>query len=381
MRYDMKLTQNSKIVIAPDSFKGSISSADAANAIAQGIFSVLPDSTLIQIPVADGGEGTLEHLVPKENIIKINTVITDGSDGPAEYGFIFDTVVIEMAQAAGLTLVPETNRNPLTATTYGVGLMILDALNRGFRKFIITVGGSGTNDGGSGMLAALGAKLLDDTGHNLIGCGGNLSKISKIDITNIDKRLFDCQFTLACDVKNKLLGQNGATYTYGPQKGATDEMLKKLETGMANYSNILSIVANKNVANIAGSGAGGGIGIPLLSLFKTTIRSGIETVLEATGYYQAIENACCVITGEGRVDSQTLSGKAVSGVAKPANDKSIPVFVFAGCMGDGAKELLNQGIEKIYTLSDLGYSTEYTIANASECLFKIGKKFAEEYSL
>jgi len=377
----MKLTQKSKIIIAPDSFKGSISSAEAAKAISNGIAKVLPEITLIEMPIADGGEGTLEHLVPKKNFIRINTVITNGCQGSAEYGFISDTVVIEMARVAGLTLVPEEKHNPLTATTYGIGTMIIDALNRGFKKFIITVGGSGTNDGGSGMLSALGAKLLDSNGNELEGCGGNLSKISDIDITNIDNRLYECKFTLACDVKNILLGPDGATYTYGPQKGADKEMLKKLESGMDNYSNILNTLTSKNVSTIPGSGAGGGIGVPLLALFNTTIRSGIETVLEATGYYKAIEGACCVITGEGRVDNQTLSGKAVSGVTKPAKEKSIPVFVFAGCMGDGADELLKQGIEKIYTLTDLGFSAEYTMSNAAECLFEIGKKFAQEYSL
>lgn len=376
----MRLNNSSKIIIAPDSFKGSISSVDAASAIAKGISSVLPNATIIEIPIADGGEGTLEHLVSKDNIIEINTVITDGSIGIAKYGFISDIAVIEMAQSAGLTLVSEDKRNPLTATTYGVGIMIKDALSRGFRKFIITVGGSGTNDGGSGMLTALGAKLFDINHNELSGCGENLIRISNIEITDLDKRLYECQFILACDVQNPLLGNNGATYTYGSQKGATSEMLKLLEAGMSNYSNILSGVANKKVSDIAGSGAGGGIGVPLLALFNATIRSGIETVLESTGYYSSIENASCIITGEGKVDNQTLSGKAVSGVAQPAKDKSIPVFVFAGCAGDGAELLLNQGIEKIYTLTDLGYSSEYTMANASECLFQVGKKFAEEYS-
>ena len=367
-----------KIVISPDSFKDSISAKDASFAIRNGLYSVLGDSCEYVIaPIADGGEGTLDAIVEEKNIVSLSVTGTSGTKVSACYGSIGDTAVIEMARAAGLMLTPKEQRRAKEATTFGVGELILDALDKGFRKILLTAGGSGTNDGGCGMISALGVRFYDSDGNSFIPTGGTLSKIQKIDVSELDKRVAECKFTIATDVTNPLLGDTGATFVYGRQKGADDEELEYMETGMKNYSDILERECGKKVAEIQGCGAGGGIAAPLLALTDAHIESGIESVLKAIKYGDLIKDANAIITGEGKIDRQSLYGKAISGVAGYANNAKIPVYCFVGCIGDDKSLLLSMGLEDIYALGDIAPSVEYSMSHPAELLEKLGKKLGE----
>ncbi|MBQ8341982.1 MAG: glycerate kinase [Clostridia bacterium] len=365
------MNKNTKILIAPDSFKGSISAADAAAAIARGIARGMgqnaPTETLC-VPIADGGEGTLDALVPESNRFTLTVTGTDGPPVTAEYGHIGDTAVIEMARAAGLTLVPEARRSALTSTTFGVGELMLDALGRGYRKFLLTVGGSGTNDGGCGMFAALGARFYDQNGNTFVPTGGTLMNIAKIDTVLVDNRLFDCQFTIATDVKNPLLGENGATYVYARQKGANDMELAQMERGMSLYAALWESTCGKAVSSIPGCGAGGGFSTPLLGMLNAEIRSGIDAVLDAVDFEAKLEDVTAVITGEGKIDRQSLFGKAISGVCRAAAKRNIPVYAFVGCIGDDKQTLLDMGLKDIVAIGDLAPDAAYSMTHAYELL-------------
>lgn len=369
----------SKIVISPDSFKDSISAKDASIAIKNGLSSVLGDSCEYVIaPIADGGEGTLDAIVDEKNIVSLSVTGTSWDKVNTCYGFIGDTAVIEMARAAGLMLTPKEKRRAANATTYGVGELILDALDKGFRKILLTAGGSGTNDGGCGMISALGARFYDADGNLFVPTGKNLSKIQKIDASALDKRLGECQFTIATDVTNPLLGNTGATFVYGRQKGADDNELILMEECMKNYAFLLERNCNKKVSDIQGCGAGGGIATPLLAFTDAHIESGIESVLKAIKYNELIENADAVITGEGKIDRQSLFGKAISGVARYAANASIPVYCFVGAIGDDKELLLSMGLEDIYALSDIAPSVEYSMSHSDELLFKLGAELGRK---
>lgn len=364
-----------KIVIAPDSFKGSISAKEAALAIERGLFKANSNIETVIQPIADGGEGTLDALVSEKDRISVTVTGTDGRRVSAEYGHIGNTAVIEMASAAGLTLVEEKDRNAAAATTYGVGELILNALDRGYRGFLITVGGSGTNDGGCGMFSALGARFTDKNGNAFIPTGATLESIRDIDVSTLDCRLNNCKFLIATDVTNVLCGKTGATYVYGGQKGADDATLDKMERGMLSYSAILEKKCGKKVADTAGCGAGGGLASPLLAFCNAEIRSGIEAVLDTVNFSTLLEGADAVITGEGRLDSQSLYGKAVSGVANAAISKNIPVYCFVGKLDASAVELKKLGISGAYATSDIAPSTEYSIAHADELLERLAEDF------
>lgn len=362
-----------KYIVCPDSFKGSVSAEVAAASIKKGILKYDPDATVLEVPIADGGEGTLDALVPKNSSarIKLEVTSTDGSKTTAEYGYISDSAIIEMATAAGLCLVPEKKRNPELATTYGVGELILDALEKGFRKIMITVGGSGTNDGGSGMLEALGAKFYDKDGKPLKMMGGALAKIDRIDLSGLDERLKDTKFTFACDVTNPLIGERGATYVYGAQKGADPDMLKRLETGMINYADKLLLASGKDIRNVPGCGAGGGLAAPIVATCNSEIKSGIESVLATVNFESLLDDACLVITGEGKIDRQSAYGKAISGVTALSAKHGVPVLVLVGLKGEGADELLSLGIKKISAIGAIAPSVEYSIAHADILLEKL----------
>ena len=365
------MNKNAKILIAPDSFKGSISAADAAAAIARGLernTQLGTDPEVLCIPIADGGEGTLDALVPPADRSAITVTGTDGRPVEAAYGHIGSTAVIEMARAAGLTLVAEEERSALTATTLGVGELILDALEQGYRDFLITVGGSGTNDGGCGMLSALGGRFYDAAGNLFVPTGGTLQNIAKIDTVAVDKRLFDCSFTIATDVKNPLLGPNGATNVYARQKGADDAALAQMECGMAHYAALLREACGKDVASIPGCGAGGGLSAPLLGFLNAEIRSGIDAVLDAVDFEAKLQGAAAVITGEGKIDRQSLFGKAISGVCRAAAKASIPVYAFVGCIGDDKPTLLSMGLADILATCDLAPDAAYSMTHAAELL-------------
>jgi glycerate kinase len=373
-----------KIILAPDSFKGSLSAKDAAQALAEGIWNVIPTAECLCVPIADGGEGTLETLVGEEELQSLTVRSTNGAPVCAVYGIKGKTAVIEMARAAGLTLVSPAERDPMRASTYGVGELIKDAMDRGCDHILLTVGGSGTNDGGSGMLCALGGRLFDASGALLEGNGMALSRVARIDPSELDPRLKTVRFTVASDVTNPLIGELGATYVYGKQKGADAEMQAALEAGMKNYARCLEEVSGKDVSRIAGCGAGGGLIAPLLAFCKVTVQSGIESVLQTADFDRLLQNADAVITGEGRVDAQSCFGKAISGVASHAGAQNVPVYVAAGCVGDGWEELLKNGIQAVFTLMDEAAEIAeaergvYCMQNADALLRCVGERIAKQ---
>lgn len=360
-----------KYVVCPDSFKGSLSADRVAEAIEKGILNFDPEALVIKAPIADGGEGTLDALVPKSDRIKLTVRSTDGSPVEAEYGQVNGVAVIEMAVAAGLCLVKEGERNPESASTYGVGQLIKDALDRGFGKIMITVGGSGTNDGGSGLIEALGVRFYDADGKVISASGGALAKIDRIDAKGLDERIKKTEIVFACDVKNPLVGERGATRVYGAQKGADASMLDRLEIGMINYADKLALASGRDVRNIEGCGAGGGTPASLLAFGNARIESGIESVLSAIGFDEKLRGADLVITGEGSIDRQSAYGKAISGVVAHARQRKVPVLVLVGVKGEGADELLDLGISKISAISAIAPSKEYSIAHADELLTRL----------
>ncbi len=369
-----------KIVIAPDSFKGSISAKNAAQTIAKGIFDGAKGKiNPVCVPIADGGEGTLETMVTEDSFFSLSVTGPLFTPITAAYGIKDGTAVIEMARAAGLTLVPEEKRAAAKTTTFGVGEMILDAIERGIRRILLTAGGSATNDGGAGMLAALGAHFLDQNGKIFIPTGENLEKVAEIDLSSCPAALKECTFTIATDVKNPLLGETGATYVYAKQKGASDACLAQMEKGMTHYAAILEEKTNKEIKETPGCGAGGGIGAPLLAFFNATVTSGIDAVLSALDFEKALKDADAVITGEGKMDVQSLYGKAISGVVRYAKKQHLPVYCFVGCVGDDEKALKAMGIEEIYTTVSLAVSAQDSIENAEKYLYHLGLAFAEKF--
>lgn len=374
------MKKNIKIVIAPDSFKGSVSAKEAAEAIHLGLLRGLGNNRsadIVCVPIADGGEGTLETLVSPEKRTSIQVTGPRFSPVTAQFGQTGDTAVIEMASAAGLTLIDEPDRRAGLATTYGVGELILSALQKGYRKCILTVGGSATNDGGAGMLASLGARFLDANGKAFVPTGATLEAIASIDLSDLTPLLTACEFLIATDVKNPLLGESGATYVYGRQKGATDFELDAIERGMTHYAALLARLSGKDVASIAGCGAGGGLSAPLLAFANAKIRSGIDAVLDTLHFSDFLQNADLVITGEGKIDRQSLFGKAISGVAARAGASKIPVYCFVGCIGDDIEMLKSMGVCDIFAVVDIAKSTEDSMKNAAVYLTQLATDFAK----
>lgn len=368
-----------KIVIAPDSFKGCLTSVEVSKSIEAGILAATKNIEIVELPIADGGEGTLDAIVPEQNRISAQVCSTIGEDISAFFGINGDTAVIEMSRAAGLMLAKPERRDIEKATTYGVGQLISCALDKGCRRILLTVGGSGTNDGGTGMFEALGAVFCDLNGDILHGNGAALEKIAKIDLTNLDKRLMECEIIIAADVINPLTGANGATRIFGTQKGAVGEVQNRLEAGMVHYANLLQKSAGVDVSNIPGSGAGGGIAAPLLAYTNARIVSGIEAVLDALDFDSKLSDADFVITGEGRVDSQSLYGKAISGVAKAAARRNVPAFVFGGSLGDGLDGLYDIGVKGIFSIMESPCTLEYAIENAQQLLFRAAYRWAKMF--
>ena len=342
-----------KIILAPDSMKGSISSRDAAEALARGIRSGRPDAQCVCVPIADGGEGTLDALTsPAER----RTVIVRGPDGrpvEAAYGVRGGLAVIEMARAAGLTLVPEDRRDVLHASTFGVGELMLHAAHTGCRDILLTVGGSGTNDGGAGLFRALGGVLLDRDGRELSGDAASLCDAAAVCADRLDPAVLSCRVTAASDVTNRLLGASGATAVFGPQKGVTPALMPRIEAGMTRWADCLLRASGVDAAHLPGSGAGGGVLMPLLSFCRTTVRSGIRAVLDHAGFDRLLEGADLCVTGEGRIDGQSLSGKAVSGVAEKCRAHGVPLEAVAGCVGDGWEDVAGIGVRRVRTLVGL----------------------------
>ncbi len=344
-----------KIVIAPDSFKGSLTAPQICDALEEGIREVIPQAMIIKAPMADGGEGTVLCLVNATGgkILKKKVVGPLGERVEATYGILGDgkTAVIEMASASGLPLVPEDKRNPMLTTTYGTGELIKAALDHGCRKIIIGIGGSATNDGGVGMAQALGVKFLDKEGKEIGFGGGELKKIVKIDMGHLDKRIKDTEILVASDVKNPLCGPNGASYVYGPQKGATPDMVEELDQGLSHLAEIIKRDLGKDVRDIPGAGAAGGLGAGLMAFLNAKLRPGIELVMEAIGFHEKVAGSTLVITGEGKMDRQTIYGKVPVGVAKVAKRFGIPVLAICAVLDEGPEFFKPYGIDFILPIS------------------------------
>lgn len=345
-----------KIVVAPDSFKGSLTAIEVSDAIEQGIREIFPEAEIVKIPMADGGDGTVQCLVNATGGEILREKVTDplGDEVLASYGILGDkkTAVIEMAEASGLTLVPENKRNPLITTTYGTGQLIKAALDRGCRKMIIGIGGSATNDAGAGMVQALGAKLLDKDGEEIGFGGGELKKVLRIDTKYFDNRLSKTKVLIASDVSNPLCGPKGASRIYGPQKGATPEMTKELDESLAYFAEIIKRDLHKDIKDIPGAGAAGGLGASLIAFLNAELRPGIDIIIEIAKLEQAIKDADLVVTGEGKIDSQTIYGKAPIGVARIAKKYNIPVIAVAAIISDDADIVHQYGINTLIKISE-----------------------------
>ncbi len=345
-----------KIVIATDSFKGSLTSQQAGNAIAEGIRMASPNTITKVVPVADGGEGTVGTL--SSSLFHINVHDPLGRQTDAEYGITKDnTAIIEIAQASGLPLLKPYERNPLITNTYGTGELILDAIIRGCRKFLIGLGGSATNDAGTGALSALGYRFIDKNGHQLRPCGGNLKEIAKIDSSGVIPELHQCQFTIACDVDTPFCGPNGAACVFAPQKGANSDMVQQLDAGMKSFADVVERYCGIQLHDMLGSGAAGGVGGGLKAFLGANLRPGIEMVLDALNFSRIITGCQLVITGEGKMDSQTLKGKTPSGVLKYAAAQHIPVIAFCGRLED-RDALSDAGFAGIYEVNAHGLPQE-----------------------
>ena len=361
-----------KVVIAPDSYKGCLSALEVAKAMERGVLSVFPSAEVRKIPIADGGEGTVAALVTATNGQLRQTEVTDplGNKIIAHWGVLGDgrTAVIEMAAASGLPLVPKEKRDPRVTTTYGTGELIKAALAEGLAKIIIGIGGSATNDGGTGMARALGVRFLDAAGQEVAAGGGSLAEICQIDTTGLDPRLKNTEIVVACDVDNTLCGTRGASAVFGPQKGATPEMVQQLDAGLAKYASCARQATGRDVAEKAGAGAAGGLGAGLMFFTPAQLKPGVEIVLDAVGFSDIVRDADFVITGEGRTDFQTAFGKAPVGVAKVAKTHGAPVFCISGGLGEGADDVLAQGIDAVMSICDRPLSLEECMAAGAQLI-------------
>lgn len=386
------------VVIAMDSFKGCIGSMEAAGVVADGLRAVWPQLDIRCLPVADGGEGTVEAMYHGLGGEWVTVTVTGPMGSPVEARYLRlpdGTAILELASASGLTLVPAEARNPLHATTYGTGELMRHALASGCTRLMLGVGGSATNDGGVGLLEALGARFLDENGETLrfgraardgeTGCstngGGLLHRIARVDTSEwFTGRGSDSlpanQLLVACDVQNPLCGPNGASHVFGPQKGATPEMVRLLDENLRLYADVVRRQTGVDVATLPGSGAAGGVNASLVPFLHAELRPGIAWVLEAVGLRNALAEASLVITGEGRMDGQSVYGKAPIGVAAIAKEMGLPVCAIVGDTGDGVEAVYNHGIDRVLKLRKAGMTVETSMAQVRERLFAAGVNLA-----
>lgn len=361
-----------KIVIAPQAFKGSISALDAAEAMREGILAVFPDADAVLVPVADGGDGTLETLVEGSGGEIREATVTGplGERRAAQWGAMGDgvTAVIEMARTSGLALVPLDRRDPLNATTYGLGEIVRAALDDGFRRFIMGIGGSATNDAGAGMAQALGIRLLDAAGDELPHGGAALTNLSRIDMNGIDPRVTESSFLVACDVSNPLTGPEGASAIYGPQKGATPDMVRTLDSALLHFSEVVRHEIGADVNDLQGAGAAGGLGGGMVAFLHAELRAGVDIVLDTVGLDTALEGAHLVLTGEGALDYQTVYSKAPIGVAERAKRLRIPVIAIAGTLGDRYRLVHERGIDAALAITNAPMGLEEASSRAAELI-------------
>lgn len=361
-----------KIVIAPDSWKESLTALEVATAIEDGFRQIFPDAEVVKIPMADGGEGTVEAMVAATKGRVVNLRVTGPLGEPLEafYGISGDEqqAFIEMAAASGLESVPTSQRDPRITTSWGTGELIRHALDAGVRHIIIGLGGSATNDGGAGMVQALGARLLDADGESLAHGGEALSLLERIDISELDSRLAECRIEVACDVTNPLTGKEGATAVFGPQKGATPAMVEQLDKALSHFGQIIERDLDKAVMSLKGGGAAGGMGVALHAFCGAELRQGIEIVTEALALDAAVRDADLVITGEGRIDSQTIHGKVPVGVARVAKRYQIPVIGIAGSLTADVEVVYDHGLDAIFSVIPRICTLDEALKNAAENL-------------
>ena len=362
-----------KLLFASDSFKGSLTSEKTVELLSRAAREVFGECECSGVPVADGGEGTVEAVIAAEQgeqiTLKVHGPLMEETE--SFYG-IFDgnKAVIEMAAASGLPMVPEELRNPLNTTTFGTGELILDALKRGYRNISIAIGGSATNDGGMGCARALGVKFLDQYGNELEGFGRDLAKVAEIDISGLNERIKDSKITVMCDVTNPLCGKDGATRTFGKQKGATPEILEELEKGMCIYRDVIRETFGIDCDGIPGTGAAGGLGAALMVFLGGEMKSGIETVLDLIRFDERLEGVDLVVTGEGRTDWQSCFGKVMQGVGMRAKAKGIPVLGLSGSLGKNAMDICDCGISSLMTTVNAPMPLSKALERAEELYYE-----------
>jgi glycerate kinase len=361
-----------KIVIAPDSFKDSLSAQGVAQAIASGLIEVWPDAELIECPMADGGEGTIEAVLAACNGQWMSQTVSGplGQTVNAQWGWLAQsrTAIIEMAMASGLQMLTLQQRDATLSSTQGTGELILAALDAGAKRVILAIGGSATNDAGAGMLSALGARFLDAQGQALAAGGLALARLDRIELDGLDQRLKDVQFEVAADVDNPLCGPNGASHIFGPQKGASPEQVRALDAALGHFAEQSAKVLGNDESHYPGSGAAGGMGFAAKAYLNASFRPGVEVVADLTGLEAALKGADLVITGEGRFDAQTLRGKTPFGVARVARRAGVPVIVLAGTLGEGYTDLYQHGITAAFALTSGPMTLENACHNAASLL-------------
>jgi glycerate kinase len=359
-----------KFVLAPDSFKESMTAKEVCQAMERGIKKANKDITCIHVPMADGGEGTMQSLIDATNgkIYSLKVVGPLGSEVEAMYGILGDneTGILEMASASGIQLISPDKRNPLKTTTFGTGQLIEACLDHGVKRLLIGIGGSATNDGGIGAIQALGGKFLDKDGNELGFGGGELNKLAEIDLSDFDIRLKDTVIEVACDVSNPLCGERGASNVFGPQKGATPEIIRILDNNLAHYADIIKKQLNKDVLNIPGAGAAGGLGAGLMAFLNGTLKKGIEMVIEYASLEEQIKDCDMVWTGEGSIDFQTQYGKTPLGVAMIAKKYNKPVVALAGRVGEDIDVLYEKGIDSVFGIMKGAASIEEALSKGQE---------------
>ncbi|CAL29175.1 glycerate kinase [Staphylococcus carnosus] len=382
-----------KIVIAPDSFKESLSAAEAGRALRMGLSAALPETVEYDIvPMADGGEGTMQslHSALGGDYQKIKVVNALGEEVDAQYSYVFDqnTAIIELAEASGLERILEKDRNPLLTSTFGTGQIIQDALDKGAKKIILGIGGSATNDGGTGMLRVLGVRFFDENEEALPEGGASLKRLNRIDTTKMDPRIKDVEFEIVCDVDNPLLGERGATKTYGAQKGASETDLETLEAALTQYRDVLEQTFEHDYSEVPGAGAAGGTGIALLAFFSAALTRGIDVVLKETELEERLKNADLCITGEGKIDAQTIYGKTPIGVAEAAKRHDVPVIAVCGVVGEDYEVVHDHGISYVFSLvgrdddnkhadNPSKEETSEAIENGFSCMVEKGREIGE----
>lgn len=361
-----------KIIISPDSFKGSISAIEVAKSIEEAIHTVDDAVKTVIMPVADGGEGTIDAItscIPAA-IHEVTVCGPMGKPAVAKYAMLDDgqTAIIEMAQASGLPMVPVNERNPKLASTYGTGQLMKDALDKGCKKMIIGIGGSATNDGGAGALMALGASFKNAEGKEIALGGAALAGLAKIDLQKFDRRIFDTEIIVACDVTNPLTGPNGASRIYGPQKGATPEIVEELDAALGCFAKVSAEELQEDYSICPGAGAAGGLGFALLAYCKAKFAAGIDIVLDVCGFEQELKDADLVITGEGKIDGQSVNGKVLYGIGTRAKKAGVPVIAFGGAVMPDSEALLEHGLTAMFSIVNGPVTLEYSMEHGAELL-------------